>query len=173
MNEYVTLAELAAELGLDRSNMRKYVLKCGLNPVRVRTPESRQQLTLALIQADAETVREMRQSQGFSESGRLIENNGLGYFYVVQLVPDLAPNRVKLGFASDVRARLDAHRTAAPTATLVKSWPCKNSWEQAAIASVTRTECSLIRNEVFECEDLACLVERAVAFFALMPTGSL
>lgn len=168
MPEYVTLKDLAEQLGIDRSNVRKYVVKHGLNPVSVRTPGSRGQLTLALTAADAEAVRALRDSQGFGESVNPVEN-GDGYFYVVQLVPELDPNRVKLGFAVDTGARLDAHRTAAPTAVLLKAWRCKRSWEGAAIASITRAGCQLIANEVYQVDDLGALVEWGDAFFGLMP----
>jgi hypothetical protein len=167
--KYVTVAQLATELGLDRSSMRKYVHKQGFSPSKIRTKESRGQLTLALSENDAETIRELRQSQGFLSSSTPTQSNGDGHFYIIQLVPNLAPNRVKLGFAGNVQARLGAHRTAAPTAMLVKSWPCKRSWERAVIASVTRIECACIGSEVFECENLDSLIERGNGFFGVMP----
>lgn len=167
-NKYVTLTQLASELGLDRSNMRKYVLKHGFSPVRIRTPRSRGQLTLALTLDEAETIRELRQSQGFVKSQPV--ENSTGYFYIIQLIPEFAPNRVKLGFASDVQARLSTHRTSAPTARLVKFWPCKRSWESTAIASMTRIECELIAGEVFECRSLAGLIARSDEFFAILPS---
>lgn len=165
--KYVTLKQLADELDIDRSHLRRYVLQKGLEPFKVRTAESRGQATLALNLADAETVRELRAQEGFTYDAPVI--NGAGFFYVIQLVPDLAPNRVKLGFASDIDARLQAHRTSAPTAELVKAWPCKRSWEIAAIASVTRVECQSLSNEAFDCDDLNSLVLRCDEFFAIMP----
>jgi hypothetical protein len=39
-DEYVSIKELAAELGMDRSHARKYVLNLGLAPVKRRTPDS-------------------------------------------------------------------------------------------------------------------------------------
>lgn len=165
--EYITLKDLATELGLDRSNTRKYVLQAGFSPLKVRTPESRGQLTLALSTADAEAVRELRQREGFISQQAV--DNGAGQFYVIQLVPDLDVNRVKLGFAGNVAARLQAHRTSAPTAELVKAWPCKRSWERAAIDCVTQDGCTLIANEVFTCNTLEVLIERGDAFFAIMP----
>jgi len=41
----------------------------------------------------------------------------------------LPPNRVKIGFADSVEKRLAEHRTAGPTAKLLKAWPCKRSWD--------------------------------------------
>lgn len=65
MPEYVTLKDLAIELGIDRSNLRKYVLKNGFRPTKIRRRSSQSQLTLALTEAEAEVVRALRISQGF------------------------------------------------------------------------------------------------------------
>ena len=167
--EYVTLKELAAELGLDKSNVRKYVLRQGFVPVSIRTGDSANQATLALTPEDAEAVRALRIKQGFAATFRAPLENGNGFFYVIQVVPDLDPLRVKLGWTSNTSSRLDAHRTAAPTAQLVKEWPCRKAWEIAAIHSVVRTDCTNIGNEVYRCGDLDALVERCEAFFDLMP----
>ena len=167
MSDYISLKQLAQELGLDRSNMRKYVLSKGLSPLRVRTPESKGQLTLALTLEDADSIRDWRAKEGFCSNVPV--ENGDGFFYVIQLIPEFDPLRVKLGFTNNVDARLRSHRTAAPTAQVVKFWPCKRSWENAAIASITRLGCTLVANEVYSCADLNNLVERADAFFDLMP----
>ncbi len=168
MTEYIPLKVLAAELGLDRSNMRKYILKHGFTPVSVRTPDSRNQSTLALQIDDAEAVRQLRTTQGFGAGLTPLEG-GSGYFYVIQLVPDLAPGRIKLGFASDVVTRLGAHQTAAPTAALVKMWPCKRSWEGAAIDSITRSGCVRIGAEVYQCDSVDEVVWQGNQFFDIMP----
>ncbi len=78
------------------------------------------------------------------------------------------PNRVKLGFADSVERRLAEHQTAAPTAKVLRSWPCKRSWDFAAMDSITRTGCKLVLNEVYE-GDVQGFIDRAEAFFAVMP----
>jgi hypothetical protein len=168
--QYVTLRELAEEMGLDRSNARKYILKAGFTFTKVRTPESGNQLTLALSREEAEAVLELRKSQGFGPGKRPIDNEE-GYFYVIQIAPDLDPLRIKLGFTNNVESRLRAYQTVAPAAKLVKAWGCKRSWERAAIDSITREGCQLIANEVFECENLEQVVKRGEEFFVLMPSG--
>jgi hypothetical protein len=75
---------------------------------------------------------------------------------------------VKVGFADNVEKRLAEHRTAAPTAKLLKAWPCKRSWDYAVMDSITRTGCKLVLNEVYEGE-ISGFVERGDAYFALMP----
>ncbi len=172
MAEVVTLPELATELGMDRSNMRKYVLKNGFQVLQVRTPESKGQLVLALSQEDAEAVRESRMRQGFlisGVSGVSIEV-GSGSFYIVQIVPDLDEHRVKFGFATDTMRRLDSYKTISPSAQLVKMWPCRASWEIAAIASICRVGCVSMGGEVFTCDSLESIVERGDAFFEIMPS---
>ncbi len=93
----------------------------------------------------------------------------VGHFYIIQVSPDLGPNRVKLGFSSGLDARLATYRTASPTAEIAASWPCRPAWENAAIASITRMECEQIGPEVFDGEDLGSLLERGTEFFEIMP----
>jgi hypothetical protein len=83
-------------------------------------------------------------------------------------VPEALPNRVKIGFADNVERRLAEHQTAAPTAKLLKVWPCKRSWDYATMDSITRTGCKLVLNEVYE-GDIDGFIDRADAYFAIMP----
>ncbi len=168
-DEFVSLKLLAAELGLDRSNMRKYALKVGVKPHSRRTPDSGGQLTLAVSAAEAEFIRTKCREQGFLESSRPVSAE-VGAFYIIQLVPDLDPRRVKFGFADDIRARLDHHRTSAPTAVVVKTWPCRRAWEGTVMDCLVAAGCKLILNEVYECDDVTAVVERANAIFALLPS---
>ncbi|MCK6455294.1 MAG: hypothetical protein L6Q92_02000 [Phycisphaerae bacterium] len=167
-NEFVSLKQLAAEIGMDRSHARRYVLKLGITPHKRRTPDSGNQLTLALSQEEAERVRSRRSEQGFLANSMPVET-GVGVFYVIQLVPELDPKRIKLGFADDVASRLTQHRTSAPTAELVKSWPCKRTWEATVMDTLTAIGCRLILNEVFECDNLAQLIATGDALFAVLP----
>ena len=94
-----------------------------------------------------------------------------GYFYIIQLVPEYSPYRVKIGFTYDVKQRLIQHKTAAPTAKLVKKWACKIYWEYAAIDSITREGCKLLSNEVYE-GDIQKMIERGDKFFSIMPDSN-
>lgn len=165
--EYMSLKQLAKKWGMDSSNARKYVLAQGFSFLKKRVEGSRGQLANVLTKEDAETITAIREKQGFT--GRVVADNGEGWFYIIQLIPEFNPLRVKLGFASNVQNRLQAHRTAAPTARLVKAWQCKRVWERAATDSITRKGCELIASEVFECDDLVMLANRGDEFFALMP----
>lgn len=172
MSDFVLLKDLAEEFGLDRSSMRRYILRNKLEPVKVRTLESKGQQTLALTVEDAEFIRERRRQQGYTTKNRIgkpVMDNGEGFFYIIQLVPELEPERVKLGFTCNLENRLSTHRTVAPTAKLLEKWPCHRNWELAAIASLTRENCKSLSNEVFIVQDVDMLVKRAKDFFALMP----
>ena len=57
MTDRITLADLAAELQMDRSALRKAVVKKGLDTHRVRTVASRGQAMLALDKGDADIMR--------------------------------------------------------------------------------------------------------------------
>jgi len=168
---HVSLKALAAELGMDRSHARRYVLNLGITPTKRRTPESGGQLALTVSASEAALIRRTRDEQGFSATQRPVENE-IGYFYFIQLVPEFDPRRIKLGFADSVQSRLQQHRTSAPTAKLLKSWPCRRSWERTAIDAVAAAGGTLILNEVFEFLDLDASIQRADQFFSLLPKPS-
>ena len=54
---FVTLRSLSEELNMDRSHLRKYVLRIGIAPFKVRTAESGHQETLAVSIEQAEDIR--------------------------------------------------------------------------------------------------------------------
>ena len=92
-----------------------------------------------------------------------------GMFYIIQLIPEALPNRIKIGYTDNLDKRLLEHQTAAPTARVICSWPCKRSWDYAVMDSITRENCTWVMNEVFEGEPEG-FIQRANAFFSLMPT---
>ena len=167
MNEvqrFLPLRLLARELRIDRSHRRRYVLRLGIVPERRHIDGSGNKLVVTVTVAEAERIRSARRSQGYDFESQGIEN-AIGVFYVVQLVPDLDPSRVKLGFADDAASRLVQHRTAAPTARLLRTWPCKRSWEYTIIDSLSTAGCKLILNEVYECSDMADFSPKATSCF--------
>lgn len=166
--EFVSLKQLAETIGLDRSNTRKYVLKLGIKPHKRRTSDSRNQLTLALTKNEAERIIGERETKGFTSSANIVKSE-TGVFYVIQLVPELDPRRIKLGFAINLNERLGQHKTAAPTATVLRSWPCRRAWELTVMDSLSDANCRLILNEVFECNDIPALLRRGDEIFALLP----
>ena len=166
-DDFITLKSLSENLGMDRSHARRYVLKCGIKPKKRRTLDSGNQLTLTVSRDEAEQVVRRRTEEGFLGSPTPVGNER-GFFYIIQLAPDLKPGRVKLGFAVDVNDRLSQHRTAAPTASCLKHWSCRRTWEPAAIDCLTVEGCHRVGPEVFDCDDLDHLCQRGDDFFALM-----
>ena len=115
--DYLSLRKLSEMLGINSSQMRKYVLKLGYNPPRARTPDSRGKLTYVFTSGEAENIIKARREQGFVTAetrGVPTVTQDVGVFYLIQIIPELSPNRLKLGFAADVRQRLSEHRTSAP-----------------------------------------------------------
>ena len=167
-NSYISLKQLAEELGMDRSHCRRYVLKLGVEPQKHRTEDSGNQLALTVTAEEAEMIRQRRSEGGFLDSTKPVESN-VGVFYIIQLVPELDPKRIKFGFADDAASRLGQHRTSAPTATVLKTWPCRRSWEGTIIDALSSFGCNLIMNEVFECSDLDTLTAKADELFSLLP----
>lgn len=63
--EFVTLQELARIFNIDKSTVRRYLVKNGFTFLKVRTNETRGQLTLALSKQDAELAIQLRRIHGF------------------------------------------------------------------------------------------------------------
>jgi hypothetical protein len=171
--QWISLRQLATRMRLNPSQVRKYVLfHLKMKPYQARTPDSRGKKTYVFTQGEADQIIERRNTEfpnTYAPTGAECLEGASGFLYIVLLCPELSMYRVKLGFAVDVQQRLRQHQTAAPTARLVKSWRCRPTWEIVAIDSLTRTECSLVREEVFECETLEALIDRGDAFFGLLP----
>ena len=135
--ETITLKELAIDLGMDRSNLHKYVKGMGIEPLMVRTPESRGQATSALTLEDAERVRLERANAGFiSQRSIVAESGNLGVFYVVILDPEVRANRVKFGFTKNLDSRMATYRTTNPDSTVVRCWECNRNWEACSHSSI-------------------------------------
>jgi AcrR family transcriptional regulator len=167
----------------DKVGLQEIAKRLNVNPVTVRrliASESESlQLTLhrgkqdrlLLSREDAEKLiasYEARRGPISATAEEAVRYDRYGSLYIIQLVPEALPNRVKIGYADNVEQRLNEHRTAAPTARLLKAWPCKRSWDHAATDSITREGCKLVLNEVYE-GDITKFIERAEQFFALMP----
>ncbi len=170
--ESISLRQLAQILGINQSQARKYVLKLGYSPPRARTPHSRGKLTYVFTQEEAQRILESRREQGFvmgDTRGTPVSSEDVGVFYIIQLVPELDPNRLKFGFAANVQDRLGQHRTAAPTACVLRSWPCRRTWEPTLIDCLASKGCELLLNEVYQCEDLSALIDYAEALFKMLP----
>ena len=95
-----------------------------------------------------------------------------GHFYIIDLLPEAEELvRLKLGFSNNWETRLSQHRTTAPTADMVKIWPCKRTWEVAAMDVLSRGEKQIggDRSEVYDVKSVEEVIHRGNQFFSMMP----
>lgn len=170
-DKLISVIDLAKELGADKAYIFKIIdkrLKPRIEIARREKSEgaSRGQKIAYITNDDAERIRlYVREKPSKNENVQKI--TGAGFFYLIKLDQGL-PKRFKVGFANDLDARLRQHRTAAPLAKIVASWPCRPLWEKTVIECVTQG-CVNIREEVFETEEIDKVKSRCDDFFKLMP----
>lgn len=88
-------------------------------------------------------------------SGSSLQEDGI--FYLILLVPEFSKSRIKAGFTENMEARLRSHMVSAPTAEVIRTFPCRRSWEGFLLSVVERHgEC--IRTEVFDVKRLDSLL---------------
>ncbi|MBF0114790.1 MAG: hypothetical protein HQM04_07070 [Magnetococcales bacterium] len=166
--EFMSLADLAKNMRMDRSHARRWIIKLGYTFHKRRTVDSGGQQTLCVNIAEANEIINKRKEGGWLGNVS-VSSSDVGVFYIIQIVPELDQTRLKLGFAESLEERMAQHRTMAPTARVLRFWPCRRVWEKAAIDALTNVGCCLINNEVFECNDINVLIVRGNAFFDLLP----
>lgn len=175
MSESVSYKELSKRLGVDPTTIRRLIERYGAElAIQVQKGKgntSNAKWTHYLSREDADRLASFYESryQGAADPPSSEEPfQRTGSFYVIQLVPEALPNRLKIGYTDSLEKRLAEHQTAAPTAKVLASWPCKRSWDYAAMDSITREGCKWVLNEVFE-GDPEGFIKRGNAFFAQMP----
>lgn len=167
----VSLGEIADELQTSRQTIHRIVKRLGLHTEKRRDEDRGNQLVTSVSTEDVPTIR------GTLEQGRRTTSNAavgstfdgeIGFFYIIQLEPDHDEHRFKVGFTTDLQGRLTKHRCSAPFAVCLRSWPCRRTWERAAIDSVTE-DSEQLHTEVFRALDLQKVIERCEGFFGVMP----
>ena len=173
MSDTIRFIDLAKKLGVGIDTIRRTVAKLGddLGIVVQRESHSSRAQCLSVDDAD-KLIRYFEERDkhvaATSPGETSASYSNYGYFYIVQLLPELFSERVKIGYTDNLETRLREHQTAAPTARYLKSWECKRSWEQAVADRITRKDYKLVMNEVYE-GNLELLVQRADELFCLMP----
>jgi len=164
--DLITIREMAELLGRDRSSTHKAIKKRGVRTFEVRSADTGGQLAKAV---ERSVFEELKDEMGVDKRP-VEESTGPGYFYAITIAPDLAGHRLKFGFARDVDRRLQEHRCAAPTAEVLRTWPCRKTWECAALDVVSAVStCVTNSPEVFDVYDIAGVFERLDQFFGLLP----
>lgn len=170
--EEISIAELADELGAYRSTLFKIVKRLGIHPSKRRDSERRNQQIAFVSLSDAEAIRETffasRRSPDEEMAGGTSLTADAGKFYLIQLEPEYDPGRFKVGFTTDLVGRLRHHRCSAPFAYYKKDWPCRRTWERAAIDCVT-AGAEQLHTEVFRSKSLDDVLALAEGFFSVMP----
>jgi len=174
MENYITFHEIAKENNVGIDTVRRNAKKRELEITRRKTPSSQGQLVNCLSRNDADKLKaffDQRQNYESMPNSTEVSVQRYGYFYLIQLIPEALPNRVKIGYTDNMEQRLSDHRTVAPTCKLLKSWECKRSWDQAAMDSITKENCAKVLNEVYE-GDVDGFIQRGDNFFNNMPNSS-
>jgi hypothetical protein len=175
MSDQLQFGDIAKRLNVDVSTVRRRVARfaprLGIEVQKGRSSSTARWATF-LSREDAERLIGAYEKQGGmvdnGDEGSGEELREFGYFYIIQLVPEAIPNRIKIGYTDDLEQRLSDHQTAAPTARVIANWPCKRSWDYAAMDSITRKDCRWVLNEVWE-GDPDGFVKRGNEFFSNMP----
>ena len=174
MADNVSYKDLARRLGVDPTTIRRLIERfgsqLGITVQKGRGNTSNAKWMHYLSREDADRLASFYESKAGQRDEPASEDafQTFGFFYVIQLIPEAIPNRLKIGYTDNLEKRLIEHQTAAPTARVLASWPCKRSWDYAAMDSIIREGCTWVLNEVFE-GDPDGFVRRGNEFFALMP----
>ena len=89
-----------------------------------------------------------------------------GSFYLIQVVPDVYPGRLKFGWSSNVVRRFRLYRAVAPSLKVLRVQSCSVIYENALIhyfAEGLRP----VGGEVFDSDDVDALLARFDAYFAI------
>lgn len=176
MSDLIRFDEIAKRLGTGIDTIRRTIARVGDDlglTVQRLSRSSRAKCLSAddtnkLIRYFEERDKHVGPDETKEPSGSF---SNYGYFYIIQIVPELLPNRVKIGYTDNLETRLREHQTSAPTARYAATWGCKRSWDYAAMDSITRKDCVLVMNEVYE-GDVDLFLQRANDFFNLMPNSN-
>ncbi|HEY9776286.1 MAG TPA: hypothetical protein V6C81_21160 [Planktothrix sp.] len=163
----ISLPEMADDLSCHKQTLFKIAKRMGIEPVKRRDFDRKNQLEEAHV-IRQEFLSRTRASEANSDGGigELVAEDGV--FYLVQLEPEHDPGRIKVGFTTDIDGRLRKHRSSAPFAQCLKTWPCQRIWERTVIDCVT-TGLEKLHTEVFRTQSIESVIAKAEQFFAIMP----
>lgn len=169
----ISLPEMADDLSCHKQTLFKIAKRMGIEPVKRRDSDRKNQLVSTVSQDEAHMIRQeflSRTRAGEANSdggiGELVAEDGV--FYLVQLEPEHDPGRIKVGFTTDIDGRLRKHRCSAPFAQCLKTWPCQRIWERTVIDCVT-AGLEKLHTEVFRTQSIESVIAKAEQFFAIMP----
>lgn len=156
MEEFYNLRDIAKELGITYQTVKSRTEQLDIEVVQ--TQNEKNMYLSSIRAADLAKLKDSLTNKSHSENG---------FFYMIALVPEYSRGRIKLGFATNVEERLGNHRTAAPTAELVRCWPCKRAFEKTIIAALSSLG-KQVRNEVYDFDNVDLIVSKAETLFSLL-----
>ena len=133
----IAVSDIARLHGRGAGNVLRSLRSMGIEMVSLKSGKPAK-TRFYISQEDYDSVRDRLGGEQRPPNDETPTPSSTGVFYLIQLEPELDPGRFKVGFTSDPTVRLSNHRTSAPFATLVKTWPSRMRWEGAAIDCITR-----------------------------------
>ncbi len=176
IDDRIAVVDLADDLEVRKQRIFKILPRLGIVPTQRRELGRGNQQVATISSLEAATIRVaiLGAGEGTGE-GTVYPSAGgaddAGFFYLIQLEPEHDPGRFKVGFTSDLDGRLQKHRCSAPFAKYVGTWPCRRTWERAAIDCST-DGCERLHTEVFRANSPDLPTSRAQRFFSMMPALS-
>lgn len=146
MEKLHSLADVAKEVSMDKSNLLKLLKKLDISPVFQRTVESGNQKCTFLTEDGYSVLKNYRSS--FSK-GSTQEHK----IYIVLPDGDARPNRVKVGYSSDFGKRLSTYKTICPETITLRSYDLDRSLEPMFL-NIAKKNGTRIGVEVFDIEDM-------------------
>ena len=151
------LFQAGEQLGVGYTTMRRYVSELSkvqeVEKNRTQTGHLASYLTQKQIDWIKNNLLPVQSEKKKLLAKRTQDSGEVGFFYAILLVPEFSSTRIKIGFTNNVTTRLSSHQCAAPTAKLLRSWPCKRNWE-AFLTDVVARHGKCVRTEVFEVKKL-------------------
>ena len=128
MPEYVQLMQVAKRIGVDPTTVRRLIQRVGedlgIEVEQRRGNTSNAKWTYCVSPENADKLVAYYESQRggpLSEQDDVLEGEfqRFGFFYIIQLVPEALPNRVKIGYTDNLEKRLAELFASKETRTLV------------------------------------------------------
>ena len=118
---------------------------------------------------DAPAVAETPQEPAQHATAGVAEPYYVGELYVLQIVPDVDPRLVRIGYSGAVDSIVAEAREDHRTARLVGSWPIRETWLPAVIDSITRNGFRQTAPGMYRVPRIETLVERIVGLLEHFP----
>ena len=162
INNMKSITQLAQEFKMNKANLHKLIRKLEIDIKMVRDPKAGNQKVAMINLEGIKILKEYRSD--FNQP----EDKGIGMFYLLRLLPDIEPNRVKFGYTTDIKMRLKQLKTVCPQLETIKTWNCKSMIEQIVILIATTKEDKRLSAEVFNISNIDKTISRIDLFFSML-----